>query len=137
MDPSESSPLSSEPPPAEDDEPYRTSSLVIDTTDSVTRLFSILANEESRLIIYTLFREEKTTVPLTKITQTVAATVDGDTESIRERIVRVHLPNLGLLGIVDYDLAGDPRVWLSENVDIVNKRLLHDVVEQTERYERS
>lgn len=137
MDPSESSPLSSEPPPAEDDEPYRTSSLVIDTTDSVTRLFSILANEESRLIIYTLFREEKTTVPLTKITQTVAATVDGDTESIRKRIVRVHLPNLGLLGIVDYDLAGDPRVWLSENVDIVNKRLLHDVVEQTERYERS
>ncbi|KZN22908.1 hypothetical protein A4G99_17595 [Haladaptatus sp. R4] len=137
MNPSESSPPSSEPPPGEDEEPYRTTSLVVDTTDSVTRLLSVLADEEPRLIIYALFRKEKTTVPLTEITQMVAAAVDGDTESVRERIVRVHLPNLGFLGIVDYDLAGDPRVWLSENVDIVNKRLLHDVVERIERYECS
>ncbi|MGA9402704.1 MAG: hypothetical protein WBV42_17755, partial [Haladaptatus sp.] len=80
MDPSESSPLSSEPPPAEDDEPYRTSSLVIDTTDSVTRLLSVLADEEPRLIIYTLFREERTTVPLTEISRTVAAAVDDEIE---------------------------------------------------------
>ncbi len=51
-------------------------------------------------------------------------------------MVRTHLPSLGFLGIVDYDLGGDPRVWLSENVDIVNKQLLHDIVERVERYER-
>ncbi len=133
MDPSESSPLPSEPPPDEEDD--RTSPLVIETSDSVTRLFSVLADEESRLTIYVLFQQEKTTVPVPQLTRTVAAAVDDETAQVRERMIRTHLPNLGFLGIIDYDLAGDPRVWLSENVDMVNKQLLHDIVERIERYE--
>ncbi len=47
-----------------------------------------------------------------------------------------HLPRLGIVGIVDYDLTGDPHIWLSTNADIVDKDLLYDLVKRTYRYEQ-
>ncbi|MFH5798001.1 hypothetical protein [Haladaptatus sp. CMAA 1911] len=114
------------------------SPLVIDTADSLSRTFSVLSDEEVRHIIYVLFRHDETTISLSRLTRSVSALVTVESRSrLRDRMVHRHLPRLGFVGIVDYDLTGDPHVWLSTNADIVDKDLLYDLVERTYRYERN
>lgn len=126
----------SEPPPDEEHRFYEDSSLVIDTSDSLTRLFSALSNEEIRQIVYILVHREKTTIALPDLTRAVSAAVNEERAQVRKRMVHRHLPRLGFLGIIDYDLMNEPRVWLSKNTDIIDKKLLYDIVESIERYER-
>jgi hypothetical protein len=114
------------------------SQLVIDTADSLSRTFSVLSDEETRNIIYVLLRHDETTISLSKLTRSVSALVDAENRPrLRNRMIYTHLPRLGIVGIVDYDLTADPHVWLSTNADIVDKDLLYDLVERTYRYERN
>jgi hypothetical protein len=113
------------------------SPLVIDTADSLARTFSVLSDEETRHVIYVLLRHDETTISLSRLIRSVSMAVDvEDLPRLRERMVHTHLPRLGFVGIIDYDLTGDPHIWLSTNTDIVDKELLYDLVKRTYRYER-
>lgn len=111
--------------------------LVIDTADSLSRTLSILSDEEIRYIIYVLLQHDETTISLSRLTRSVSTLVNVENRSrLRDRMVHRHLPRLGFVGIIDYDLTGDPHIWLSTNADIVDKDLLYDLVERTYRYEQ-
>ncbi|EFW90956.1 hypothetical protein ZOD2009_17458 [Haladaptatus paucihalophilus DX253] len=129
--------VSSVSPPNDRRSDSHRSPLVVDTAESLARLFSVLADAEPRHIIYVLFHHDETTIALPRLVRSVATISDVDDRTrLRERMVRMHLPRLGFVGIVDYDLTGDPHVWLSTNTDIVDKELLYDVVKRSYRYER-
>lgn len=107
---------------------------VVEETVALDRLLDALAQRHRRYALYYL-RERDGTASISELVSAVTSEFDCDRDRLREQFVDRHLPQLGMTGVVDYDL-NDDRVSLSDNVDIVEGYLVSRVLDVTADHER-